>query len=333
MIGAIPIKGVYDIFVGGYHCFALAERKKKDGSVHHVVHAWGKNNWGQLGIGTEESTHHVTEVETLHNMLIKDIVGGEDHTLFLTTEGDLYACGRNDDCQLGPINEDDIPMTKPNEDDLDRYAEEAKRNAEAIKLAHEAGLPLPEKYEAPKEVKRNDTVNRPIKVDLPEKISHIEASAHYNIVSAESKQFYSWGLGFSYVLGNGKDEEVKEPYAIKPEFFHKHTVGHLSLGSSHAVYAPGKEHLQNPALEFALDKIAERLPKLKPKPKVHSIESSLERRITQKAKENKKKRNESKSKSKDKSKTKSRAPSKNSSKMPSPVKDAHIHHHNGEEAN
>ena len=50
MIGAIPIKGLQDIFVGGYHCFALAEKKNKDGTIHHVVYSWGKNNWGLIKV-------------------------------------------------------------------------------------------------------------------------------------------------------------------------------------------------------------------------------------------------------------------------------------------
>lgn len=319
MIGAIPIRGIIDAYTGGYHCFATAEKKHKDGSVDHVVYSWGKNNWGQLGIGTEESTFHPTEVIELRNKKIKDIAGGEDHTLFLTEEGEVFACGRNDDCQLGPINEDEIPMTKPNEDDEDRYAEEARENAEEIKAALAAGTQPPEKFVAPTEVKRLDTVNTPIKVYLTEKVTHIMTAAHYNFCCTESKQLYSWGLGFSYVLGNGKDDEVREPFQIKPEFFNNKTISKLSLGSSHVMYTTGQQHFVSPELEIILEKVSERAPRAKPKARVTSIESSLERRLTEKMKVNKKKKPASKE-----SKTHSRSVSKAKSPSPSPIKQSPV---------
>ena len=319
MIGAIPIRGIIDTFTGGFHCFATAEKKHKDGTVDHVVYSWGKNNWGELGIGTEESTFHPTEIVELRNKRINNIVGGEDHTLFLTEEGEVFACGRNDDFQLGPINEDDIPMCKPNEDDQDRYDEHARRNAEEIKKAEAAGTPVPEKYVAPTEVKRTDTVISPVKVNLTEKVTQIMAAAHYNICCSETNQLYSWGLGFSYVLGNGKDEEVREPYSIKPEFFNNKTIGKLSLGSNHVVYAIGQQQFTSPDLGFTLDKITERLPRAKPKPRVTSIESSLERKLTEKMKKNKKKKSGSRAQS-----SKSRSISKQKSPSQSPIKQSPV---------
>ena len=40
-------------------------------------------------------------------MEIKKIVGGEHHSIFLTTKGEVYSCGKNDVGQLGLGDEPD----------------------------------------------------------------------------------------------------------------------------------------------------------------------------------------------------------------------------------
>ena len=119
-IGGILVRNLIDVYTAGYHCFASAEKKdRKTNQTHRILLAWGKNNWGQLGIGTDESTIHPTEVTALRDMPIKNIVGGDDHTIFLLENGDVYACGRNDDCQLGTIDYDLIPPLPVKEEDLE----------------------------------------------------------------------------------------------------------------------------------------------------------------------------------------------------------------------
>ncbi len=265
-VGGIALRGVIDIFTGGYHCFALVEKKgKTEGSLERQVYSWGKNNWGQLGIGTDESTHLQNRVLGLPDVPVKHISGGEDHTLFLLENGEVYGCGRNDDHQLGPILEEEVRKSlellpvqpvKPQED------------------GEETGLKM-------------DTITVPVKLHLAEPLSRVSSSSHYNIAVAQSGQFYSWGLGFSYVLGNGRDEELREPHAIKPEFFKNQKVASISLGGSHVMYTVGTEAFKQPDLEFTLDKIQQpRLPRV---PFPHRIErdvsASIERKAKLKAKE------------------------------------------------
>lgn len=260
-VGGIALRGVVDVFTGGYHCFALVEKKgKSEGAVERQVFAWGKNNWGQLGIGTDESTHLQHRVLGLPETPVRHIAGGEDHTLFLLENGEVYGCGRNDDHQLGPIREEDVRSS----------------------LALRPALPRPaEDQDADLEPKM-DTVTVPVKLHLAEPLAHVFSSAHYNIAAARSGQFYSWGLGFSYVLGNGRDEEVREPYPIKPEFFKHQQVATISLGGSHVMYTVGPEAFKQPDLEFALDKIQQpRLPRV---PFPHRIERDVSASIERKAK-------------------------------------------------
>ena len=152
----------------------------------------------------------------------------------------------------------------------------------------------------PKMVKKDDTVAIPLKVDLKEKIERIYATSHYSYaVAKETNQFYSWGLGFSYVLGNGRDSELKEPHAISTKFFKEEPVSVISLGATHVVYTTGDKYFEHPDFDFALTKIQQ------PKESKNmfsnrkvSTDSELEKRLAEKVKaseaERKKKRDESK---------------------------------------
>jgi alpha-tubulin suppressor-like RCC1 family protein/fibronectin type 3 domain-containing protein len=77
---------------GGYgHSLGL----KDDGSVW----AWGNNNYGQLGDGTNTSTATPKKLETISN--VKTIAVGYYHNLALKTDGTVWAWGQNNGYQLG----------------------------------------------------------------------------------------------------------------------------------------------------------------------------------------------------------------------------------------
>jgi regulator of chromosome condensation len=88
---------------GNYHSFAVDE----EGDVW----GWGLNTMGQTGTGVAEPKSMSDEVRSprvirsLCKKVLGDsivqIAGGEHHTLFLTSEGKVYACGRCDGAQLG----------------------------------------------------------------------------------------------------------------------------------------------------------------------------------------------------------------------------------------
>lgn len=78
----IDVSGTFD------HCFALS----KDGRVF----AFGSNKEGQLGIG--EHVHELNEfieISTHLHSKIKAVYAGANHSLFLTEDGRILACGSN----------------------------------------------------------------------------------------------------------------------------------------------------------------------------------------------------------------------------------------------
>lgn len=65
------------------------------------MYGWGNNSFGQLGLGRKGIQTTPGYISEFSHTNIKKIVGGEHHTIFLTSEGDVYSCGKNDVGQLG----------------------------------------------------------------------------------------------------------------------------------------------------------------------------------------------------------------------------------------
>jgi len=84
-------------------------------NVLHGAYVFGRDNLGQLGVGTVIPVEWEPYVQpwdiypsvlqlpipTSINKKVKDIAAGFEHTLIVTDEGDLYACGNNSYGQLG----------------------------------------------------------------------------------------------------------------------------------------------------------------------------------------------------------------------------------------
>jgi alpha-tubulin suppressor-like RCC1 family protein len=83
--------GVSAISSGDYHTCAI----KTDGSLW----CWGKNNYGQLGIGNTTSKNTPTRVGTDNDW--QSVFAGGSHTCAIKTNGSLWCWGRNIYGQLG----------------------------------------------------------------------------------------------------------------------------------------------------------------------------------------------------------------------------------------
>ena len=83
------------VSAGSYHVFAVTS----DG----ITFGWGRNDFGQLGIGTKKEAA-VSKPVRLKHLQDKKIVmtaAGEAHSLFLTDLGEIYSCGFNEFGELG----------------------------------------------------------------------------------------------------------------------------------------------------------------------------------------------------------------------------------------
>ncbi|KFZ11028.1 hypothetical protein V502_07796 [Pseudogymnoascus sp. VKM F-4520 (FW-2644)] len=94
----VALPPIAQIACGAYHSFAVAE----DGKLY----AWGANNFGQTGVPSSRADANAiipspTVVEALGGYTIRDIAGGEHHSLACTQEGQVLIWGRCDDSQAG----------------------------------------------------------------------------------------------------------------------------------------------------------------------------------------------------------------------------------------
>jgi len=76
-------KGIKKIAVGEHHTVMLIEGGD--------VYVWGRNQYGQCGLGKQELINEPQLLTDVKNVV--DIACGANHTLFLTKDGAVYACG------------------------------------------------------------------------------------------------------------------------------------------------------------------------------------------------------------------------------------------------
>ncbi|XP_068245605.1 probable E3 ubiquitin-protein ligase HERC4 isoform X2 [Palaemon carinicauda] len=78
-----------------------------------LVYAWGDNGFSQLGINTTEPHTDVPKlVKSLAKVQVVQVSCGSNHTLALTSGGDLYSWGLNSSGQLG-LGHRDSPQSVP----------------------------------------------------------------------------------------------------------------------------------------------------------------------------------------------------------------------------
>jgi regulator of chromosome condensation len=62
------------------------------------------------------------------------------------------------------------------------------------------------------------------------------ASGNYcYVLHKETNQLYSWGMGYSYVLGTRDEENEFKPYTVHPKMFEENQVMMMGTGTQHVV--------------------------------------------------------------------------------------------------
>ena len=184
---------------GNNHSFAVDE----DGDVW----GWGMNAMGQTGTGWMKTSDSEIFLPTkvlglskaeLDGDRVVEVVGGDQHTLFRTLNGKVYACGRSNAGQLG------LP------DDHSAFVDRAHPTF----VAEPAMVPFPEE-------------------DDP--VVQIAAGSQNSMAITAGGALYVWGQGVQSELGAGDESEVKTPKMIVRREGGSWTAVAVSCGGQHSL--------------------------------------------------------------------------------------------------
>uniref|UniRef100_A0A3Q2R038 Uncharacterized protein n=1 Tax=Fundulus heteroclitus TaxID=8078 RepID=A0A3Q2R038_FUNHE len=67
-----------------------------------MVWAFGDGDYGKLGLGNSTAKSSPQQVPALSGIHIQDVAVGAEHTLVLSSTGDVYAWGSNSEGQVTP---------------------------------------------------------------------------------------------------------------------------------------------------------------------------------------------------------------------------------------
>uniref|UniRef100_A0A0E0DEH5 RCC1-like domain-containing protein n=1 Tax=Oryza meridionalis TaxID=40149 RepID=A0A0E0DEH5_9ORYZ len=103
-----PVKALQGIKIkqiacGDSHCLAV--------TMAGEVQSWGRNQNGQLGLGTTEDSLLPQKIQAFEGVCVKMIAAGAEHTAAVTEDGDLYGWGwgRYGNLGLGDRNDRLVP--------------------------------------------------------------------------------------------------------------------------------------------------------------------------------------------------------------------------------
>jgi len=94
---------IVQLSCGYYHTVALTSEGK--------LYSWGREDYGQLGSGSRVNRRRPQRITQIPENVIAAACGSY-HTLLLTEDGSVFACGRNNHAQLGIESDSDamVPM-------------------------------------------------------------------------------------------------------------------------------------------------------------------------------------------------------------------------------
>lgn len=224
---AFSTKNVIDIFTGKNHSFSLSMKGKRK-----VFKSWGLNCFKQLGHGDKENTCIPREIDFFVDLDVKFATGGDNHSMVLLENGDVYVWGRNDRGQCGIINDKKVD-------------ENLERNEEDFTISQPTKLIF------------NEEENKKNIIDT------IASSMDFcYALDKNNNQVYSWGTGDSYVLGTKEEDDMYIPYKIPKDFFKNNNINDMSLGANHVIIVmrdASNESEKLPSLEFDIKKASEEL--------------------------------------------------------------------------
>jgi alpha-tubulin suppressor-like RCC1 family protein/tRNA A-37 threonylcarbamoyl transferase component Bud32 len=190
------------------------------------VYCWGCNDWGYLGIGSQDWSYHKPKLnQYLNNEFVSDISCGANHSLVLTNCGEVYAWGQNWEGQIGNgCNSDQLKPIKVKGFNNERVVMISCGVCHSMALTEcghvyswgpnecgQLGIGNTLNSNEPKFVAVIDENKRNVFI---EKIS---CGFTHSLLLSSDGYIYAFGYNKNGELGNQKEENELSPHRIKTE--------------------------------------------------------------------------------------------------------------------
>ena len=187
-------------------CYVITE----DGALY----VWGKNSYGQLGVGDEVNKNTPIKVTAINGKVMELIIGYSFSVYAILEDGSLYAWGNNQSGILGVG--DEANTNTPTKVNLPGKIKELITTGSSVyALMEDSSLYAWGNNESGK-LGVGDEVNRntPTKVNLPGKIKKLITSSSASYAILEDGSLYAWGYNYYGELGIGSNEDKNTPTKV-----------------------------------------------------------------------------------------------------------------------
>ncbi|KAH9668667.1 Ultraviolet-B receptor UVR8 [Citrus sinensis] len=183
----LPIKALHSLRVkqiacGDSHCLAV--------TVEGEVQSWGRNQNGQLGLGTTEDSLVPQKLQAFEGVSIKMVAAGAEHSVAVAEDGELYGWGwgRYGNLGLGDRNDRLIPEKVATVDISGGWR-------------HTMALTSDGKLYG---------------WGWNKKVVQISCGWRHTLAVTERQNVFSWGRGTNGQLGHGESSDRNSPKIIEP---------------------------------------------------------------------------------------------------------------------
>ncbi|XP_061346881.1 ultraviolet-B receptor UVR8-like [Gastrolobium bilobum] len=228
LITALQGLRIKQIACGDSHCLAV--------TMENEVLSWGRNQNGQLGLGTTEDSPVPQKIQTFQGVPIKMVAAGAEHSVAITEDGDLYGWGwgRYGNLGLGDRNDRLIPEKVTVDGDKMVMIACGWRHTISVSSSGELYTNGWGKYGQLGHAHFEDhLVPRKVQALSDKFISQVSGGWRHSMALTSSGLLFGWGWNKFGQIGVGDNFDRSSPEQVK--FPHDQKVVQISCGWRHTI--------------------------------------------------------------------------------------------------
>ncbi|XP_021683072.2 ultraviolet-B receptor UVR8 isoform X2 [Hevea brasiliensis] len=210
-IGALHGLRIKQIACGDSHCLAV--------TMEGQVQSWGRNQNGQLGLGTTEDSLVPQKIQAFQGEKMVMVACGWRHTISVSSSGGLYTYGWSKYGQLGHGDFADHLIPHQLEALRDSFISQISGGWRHTMAVTSDGRLYGWGWNKFGQVGVGDNVDHcsPVQVKFPneQKVIQIACGWRHTLAVTEQQNVFSWGRGTNGQLGHGESVDRNVPMMIE----------------------------------------------------------------------------------------------------------------------